>query len=83
MLGSAGFRDVRVDRARCDTVFESFDEYWRPIEQGIGSMPQAYCALSDEARRAVRHEVEKGLSRFQTGRELRMSLETLIAAGRA
>jgi len=83
MLGSAGFRDVRVGRERCDTVFESFDEYWRPVEEGIGSMPQAYRALSDDARRAVRREVEKGLSRFQTGRELRMSLETLIAAGRS
>jgi len=83
MLGSAGFRDVGVSRERHDTTFESFDEYWRPIEQGVGSMPQVYRALPDEIRRAVRREVEARLSRFRTGRQLRMSLEMLVGTGRA
>ena len=83
MLGSAGFRDVRVFRERHDTTFESFDEYWRPIEEGVGSMPHVYRALPEETRRAVRRDVEARMSRFETGGQLRMSLEMLIGAGRA
>jgi len=83
MLGSVGFSDVRVSRERHDTTFESFDEYWCTIEQGVGSMPHAYRALPEVSRRAVRREVQAGLSRFETGGRLRMSLEMLIGAGRA
>lgn len=83
MLGAAGFRDVGVKRETRDAVFESFDEYWSPIEEGIGSMPQAYRALPKATRQAVRREVKAGLSRFKTDGQLAMSVEMLIAAGRA
>ena len=78
MLGSAGFREVRVGRERRDTMFESFDDYWSPIEQGVGSLPQAYRALSEDTRRTVRHEVEARLARFRIGQQLRMSISRLI-----
>ena len=46
-------------------------------------MPQAYRALSEATRLAVRHEVKAGLSRFETAGRLAMSVEMLIGAGRA
>ena len=58
MLAGAGFRDIRVDRERQEAITESFDEYWAPIEAGIGSIPQSYLMLSDVDRRAVRDEVQ-------------------------
>jgi SAM-dependent methyltransferase len=83
MLGVPGFRDITVKWEQRDAVFESFDEYWSPIEEGIGSLPQAYRALPDGIRQTVRREVEAGLSRFKTDGRLAMSVEMLIAAGRA
>jgi len=72
-----------VKREQRDAVFESFGEYWSPIEEGVGSLPQAYRALPAGTREAVRHEVEAGLSRFKTGGHLAMSVEMLIAVGLA
>jgi ubiquinone/menaquinone biosynthesis C-methylase UbiE len=82
MMGAAGFRDVRVKREARDAVFESFEEYWSPIEEGTGSMPQAYRALPEATREIVRHEVKADLSRFKIDGHLAMSVEMLIASGR-
>jgi hypothetical protein len=57
MLAEAGFRDIRVEQEKREDVVESFDDYWNPIEAGIGSIPQAYLALSQADRRSVREEV--------------------------
>lgn len=47
LLAGAGFRDIRVEReTRADSI-DSFDDYWDPIEAGVGSMPQAYLSLSE------------------------------------
>jgi ubiquinone/menaquinone biosynthesis C-methylase UbiE len=83
MLADAGFRDIRIEREKREDVVESFDDYWNPIEAGIGSMPQAYLALSKEHRRSVRLEVRDRLSQFESNGRLRMSIEMLIARGRA
>lgn len=82
MFRIAGFRDVRVTRETRQAIIESFDDYWAPIEAGTGQMPQAYLALPEATRQAVRREVEAGLSRFKTAGRLAMSVEMLIA-GRA
>jgi hypothetical protein len=37
LLTSAGFRDIRVERETREYVVESFDDYWAPIEAGVGS----------------------------------------------
>src|SRR5262249_43034237 len=42
LLTGAGFRDIRVEREQREDVTESFNEYWDPIEAGIGSIPQSY-----------------------------------------
>ena len=43
----------------------SFDDYWSPIEEGIGQIPQAYLALPEPTRRIVRAEVRARLSPFE------------------
>jgi ubiquinone/menaquinone biosynthesis C-methylase UbiE len=57
MLVGAGFRDVRVERTAREDSFESFADYWEPIEAGVGSLPQAYLRLAAADRCAVREEV--------------------------
>ena len=83
MLASAGFRDVRVERVQRQDTIDDFDEYWDPIEAGMGSMPQVYVALAETERRAVRDEVKSRLSPFSSNGRLVMSIEMLIGAGRA
>lgn len=65
LFRTAGFRDVRVRREVRQGMFESFDDYWSPIEAGAGQMPQAYLALPEPSRRAVREEVKARLSGFE------------------
>jgi len=83
LLAHAGFQEVRVERHTREDSFDSFDQYWEPIEAGIGSIPQTYLMLPDAARREVRQEVRAKLAEFESGGRLRMSLEMLIASGRA
>jgi ubiquinone/menaquinone biosynthesis C-methylase UbiE len=83
MFVSAGFREVRVERVQREDAIGSVDEYWAPIETGMGSQPQVYVALSESDRRAVREEVNSRLSPFLFNGHLVMSIEMLIAVGRA
>jgi ubiquinone/menaquinone biosynthesis C-methylase UbiE len=83
MLAEAGFRDIRVEREKREDVVESFDDYWNPIEAGIGSIPQAYLALSEVDRHSVRNEVTERLLQFESDGRLLMSIEMLIGRGRA
>ena len=83
MLLGAGFGDVRVERTTRGDSFESFAEYWEPIEAGVGSMPQAFLRLTPADRHAVREEVRSRLSRFELNGKLHMSVEMLIGTGRA
>jgi ubiquinone/menaquinone biosynthesis C-methylase UbiE len=83
MLAGAGFHDIRVERMTREDSFESFADYWEPIEAGVGSIPQAYLRLAIDERRAVREEVRSRLSRFERDGKLSMSVEMLIGSGRA
>ena len=83
MLTGAGFHDVQVDRQSREGAFESLEDYWRPIEAGTGSIPQVYLSLPESQRRAVRDEVTERLTRFRSDGRLVMSVEMLIASGRA
>jgi ubiquinone/menaquinone biosynthesis C-methylase UbiE len=83
MLADAGFHDICVEREKREDVVESFDDYWNPIEAGIGSMPQAYLVLSETDRLSVRQEVKERLSKFEANGRLFMSIEMLIGSGRA
>ena len=83
LFSMTGFRDVQVKRETRQGTIESFDAYWAPIEAGVGSLPQAYLALPESSRRAVREEVQARLAAFQTDGRLVMHVEMLIGAGRA
>lgn len=83
MLVGAGLRDVHVERTTREDGFESFADYWEPIEAGVGSIPQAFLRLAAADRHAVREEVRSRLSRFELNGKLRMSVEMLIGSGRA
>jgi ubiquinone/menaquinone biosynthesis C-methylase UbiE len=83
LFRTAGFSDVRVKRETRQGTIESFDAYWAPIEAGTGQMPQAYRALPEPNRRAVREEVQARLEEFESNGQLVMSAEMLIGAGRA
>ena len=83
LFASAGFREIHVERVNREGSIESFDEYWEPIEAGIGSIPQTYLSLGEAQRRAVREEVKTQLSQFESNGKLVMSVEMLIGGGRA
>jgi ubiquinone/menaquinone biosynthesis C-methylase UbiE len=81
LFATGGFRQIRVTRETHDTPFESFEDYWAPVEEAVGSMPQAYRALPEADRRAVREEVRERLAEFECNGRLEMSVEMLIGAG--
>jgi hypothetical protein len=83
LFASVGFRDVRVEREVCSETFENFDEYWEPIETGVGQLPQTYLALAEPDRRSVREQVRARLAQLETDGKLSMSMEMLIGRGRA
>jgi ubiquinone/menaquinone biosynthesis C-methylase UbiE len=82
LVHAAGFADARGSREVRREVTVSFSEYWAPIEAGTGSLPQAYLALSEASRHAVRDKVQERLTPFATEGRLEMSVEMLIASGR-
>jgi ubiquinone/menaquinone biosynthesis C-methylase UbiE len=83
LLTGAGFRDVHIERQSREGAFDSLDDYWAPIEAGTGLIPQVYLSLPESQRRAVRDEVTERLAKFQSDGRLVMSVEMLIASGRA
>jgi hypothetical protein len=83
LFAGAGFREIRVEREKREDIIESFDDYWEPIEAGTGSQPQIYLSLPEADRRSVRDEVKARLSQFESDSGVRMSVEMLIASGRA
>ena len=78
----AGFDDVRVVTETRRGTIGSFDEYWTPIEEGIGQLPQAYLTLPPSTRQAVKAEVRARLSTFERNGEYTMTVDMLLAAGR-
>lgn len=80
-LVGAGFRDVSVTRETRAIVFESFEDYWDPVEAGAGRSGQVYLGLPEPVRQAVREEVRHRLSQFASGGRLVMEAEALIGCG--
>lgn len=78
----AGFHDVHVLPQSRQGTIASFDDYWTPIEEGIGQIPQAYLTLPESTRQAVKAEVRARLSPFERDGEYTMSVDMLVASGR-
>jgi len=84
LFRNAGFQDIQVEQIRREDTLDSFDTYWAPIEEGVGQIPQAYSALDEANRRAVRAEVDALLAQYASADgKLTMGVETLIGRGRA
>jgi SAM-dependent methyltransferase len=81
LLTRAGFTDVSVTPERRSLAYDSFEEYWQAIEAGGGRMGQFYRELPPSRRPAVREEVERGMTRFRSGRRLTLEAEAFIARG--
>jgi ubiquinone/menaquinone biosynthesis C-methylase UbiE len=84
LFGDAGFHDIRVQRIRREGSVSSFEDYWAPIEEGVGQIPQVYRALDEADRRWVRAEVHGRLSQYVSADgKLTMQVEMLIGSGQA
>jgi ubiquinone/menaquinone biosynthesis C-methylase UbiE len=75
----AGFQDVETTTETRCFVLPSFENYFRPFEQGGGSSGQAYLALAEAERRAVREEVRRDVR--DTGGPIAIDVELRFASG--
>jgi SAM-dependent methyltransferase len=84
LFSNAGFHDIRVEPIRREGTIDGFADYWAPIEEGVGQIPQTYRALDEVDRRSVRDEVHARLARYETpDGKMTMAVEMLICRGRA
>lgn len=68
LLSSARLTDVEVRAVEIPTVFDDFDDFWRPFLGGQGPAP-GYCASLPEERRAdLRDALDARLRRDDRGR---------------
>jgi SAM-dependent methyltransferase len=79
LLKAAGFREVRVSYERAQVVFDSFEDYWAPVESGGGRAGQVYVDLAAEVRKTVLHEVRDHMARFERAGRLMLETETLFS----
>jgi ubiquinone/menaquinone biosynthesis C-methylase UbiE len=79
LFDGAGFGDVETTTEAHVFVFPSFDAYFDPFEQGGGSSGQAYVALPEAERRAVREEVQSNMG--DTGGSIGIDVEFRFASG--
>jgi hypothetical protein len=83
LLSDAGLQDIRVEPIRREGTIEGFDDFWAPIEAGVGQIIQTYRALSETDRRVVREEVNARLAQYETpDGKMTMAVEMLIGSGR-
>jgi ubiquinone/menaquinone biosynthesis C-methylase UbiE len=80
LFEGAGFRDVETTTVAHRFVLPSFEAYFAPFERGGASSGQAYVALSEAERRAVREEVRRNLG--DTGGPIGIEVEQRFASGR-
>ena len=83
LFSDAGFRDVRVEPIQREGTIDGFDDYWSPIEEGVGQIPQVYRALDEADRHSVREDVHARLAQYETpDGKMTMAVEMLIGRGR-
>jgi ubiquinone/menaquinone biosynthesis C-methylase UbiE len=80
VLARAGFGEIRVHPQVRRINFESFDDYWAPVEAGGGRLGQAYRELPPPLQHAVVAEVRERMARFAApGGRLVVDAEALFA----
>jgi len=80
LFEEAGFVDIEVATEVHRFGVPSFDAYFGPIEQGASAAGQAYVALPEEVRGAVREEVRRDLR--DIGGPIDIEVEIKFASGR-
>ena len=58
---ATGFRDVEERALEISMDFGSFEDYWKPLEKGVGPQGAYLVALAPERRKALRHALEAHL----------------------
>jgi len=61
--------------------FETFEDYWRSFESGVGMLPHAYRGLTEPDRRIVRRRVERRLRPDRSGDGLDLMITVQLAVG--
>jgi ubiquinone/menaquinone biosynthesis C-methylase UbiE len=80
LFAAAGFRNIEITAQAHRFVLPSFDDYFRPFEQGAASTGQALLALPEDIRRAVREEVRAELG--DRGGPIEIEVEYRFGSGR-
>ena len=84
LFSDAGFQDIRVEQIRREGTIDGFDDYWAPIEEGVGQIPQTYHALDEADRRSVRRKSTHGwLNTRRADGKMTMAVEVLVGARQA
>lgn len=67
LFESAQLRSVRVRAIDTPTVFETFDDYWRPFLGQTGAAPTYLASVSDEIREQIRRQLQLRLAPTPAG----------------
>jgi len=85
-LGTAfercGFREIELDTQVRRIAFESFDDFFGPVENGAGMTGSAYIGLAPDQRDMVREEVFQDVLGSSSDGPFAIDMEVLIASGR-
>jgi ubiquinone/menaquinone biosynthesis C-methylase UbiE len=82
LMEGAGFAEVSVTRATRELAFESFEDYWGPVEDGGSRASAPYRELPRDAQESIRAEVRRRLGVFASGGRFLMEVDMLFAIGR-
>ncbi len=81
LFEAAGFSGVEIATETLRFAFPSFDAYFAGVDRGAGNVGQAYTALPEEVRRAVREETRREVG-GEAGGPVEVEVEIRFASGR-
>jgi SAM-dependent methyltransferase len=68
LFETAGLGRVTTHHIEIPTVFESFDDYWKPFLGKTGPAPAYLASVSDDVREGIRRQLESRVAPTQEGR---------------
>ena len=82
LLQGAAFQEVTIASVRHRFEFESFDAFFGPVRQGLGSVGQLFRRLAPEAQKLVQYEVFGDVLGVAPDGPFAIEMEVLIGSGR-
>lgn len=67
MVEAAGFSSISCEKIEAISVFEDFEDFWRPFTLGAGPAPGYCMSLEPRARERLRARLSKSLPRDEQG----------------